>query len=85
MKYIKRIILTGIFTICIIFAASSSASNYVEDARKYIEKGEYNTAIIQLKNHLKEVPEDAQARFLLGQTYQKSGNYSGAYKEFEKA
>ncbi|MCK5662225.1 MAG: hypothetical protein KAI17_02015, partial [Thiotrichaceae bacterium] len=83
MKNFKQTIV--IFTICFFFSANSSGSGYVEDARKYFDKGEYNSAIIQLKNHLINVPEDAQARLLLGQSYQKSGNVSGAYKEFEKA
>ncbi len=85
MKRFNQVITASIFTLLFIFSVNSHASNYVVDAKKNIANGEYKTAIIQLKNYLKESPDDAQARYLLGMSYQKSGNLAGASKEFEKA
>ena len=85
MKNFKQIIVTGIFTSCLVFAANSLASSYVDDAKNYFEKGKYNAAIIQLKNHLKESPEDASARYLLAKSYLKEGNVTLADKEISRA
>ncbi|MGI0116739.1 XrtA/PEP-CTERM system TPR-repeat protein PrsT [Zooshikella sp. RANM57] len=64
---------------------SGLAADYLKDAQQYYEKGEYKSAEIQLKNLLKENPEDAKARALLGRAYLKQGNLPSAVKEFERA
>ncbi len=85
MKNFKQIVILTLITISVVFSTTSYASDYIDDAQQYFDKGEYEAAIIQLKNYLKENPDDAHARYLLGQSYNKSGNISGAFKEFEKA
>ena len=85
MKTLKNIMLTGILTSCVTFASVSWAANYMEDAEKFFEKGEYKAAIIQLKNQLKENPEDFSARFLLGKSYLETGDVVQADKEISRA
>ena len=62
-----------------------ASNNYIEDAKNYLEKGENKAAIIQLKNHIKQYPDDASARLLLGQSYLKTGQFQLAEKEISKA
>jgi len=71
-------------TACDLFGDPSS-QEYVQSARDYIAKGEMRSASIQLKNALQKSPEDADARFLLGQTLVRLHDYAGAEKELRRA
>ncbi len=75
----------SICTLSLLITSISQAENYVEDAKQYLAKGETQAAIIQLKNQLKQNSKDANARFLLGTTYFKIGEYLQAEKELAKA
>ncbi|MEZ5525123.1 MAG: PEP-CTERM system TPR-repeat protein PrsT [Pseudomonadales bacterium] len=66
-------------------AVSNASSNYYKDAQNYYTQGDYNSAIIQLKNVLQDNPEDIKARILLGDTYLKIKRPLDAVKELEKA
>lgn len=57
----------------------------IADARRYEEKGDHKAAIIQLKNALQKRPDDAEARYLLGTIYNKTGDLQSAEKELRKA
>lgn len=54
-------------------------------AKTYIEKKEFDTASIQLKNALQANANLAEARFLLGRVNARQGNVAGAVKEFQRA
>jgi len=62
-----------------------AGENYLKEAQNYLDNGEVKSAIIQLKNLLKENPLDAEGRLLLGESYLKLGDGSSAVKELEKA
>lgn len=85
MNNYKQIVMTALFTICLLFAVNCLASNYIEDAEQYYKKGEFKAAIIQLKNQLKEKPQDAQARLFLGKIHLTMGNFKQADKEISRA
>ncbi len=57
----------------------------LEDAQKAIDKKDYATAVIHLKNQLKETPKNAQARFLLGRLYLQQGKLDASLKELSHA
>jgi putative PEP-CTERM system TPR-repeat lipoprotein len=59
--------------------------NLISDARQYQERGDNKAAIIQLKNALQSNPDNADARYLLGTIYNKTGDYKSAEKELRKA
>ncbi|GMQ87343.1 MAG: PEP-CTERM system TPR-repeat protein PrsT [Gammaproteobacteria bacterium] len=61
------------------------AAEYLDDAQKYFDKGEYSTAVIQLKNALQADPDNGEARLLLGKTYLKLENGPSALKELSRA
>ncbi|MCP3850483.1 MAG: PEP-CTERM system TPR-repeat protein PrsT [Gammaproteobacteria bacterium] len=65
--------------------ASTASPERVQDAEKAIEKRDYPTAIIHLKNQLKETPKNAHARFLLGGIYLNTGKIDSSLKELGRA
>ena len=53
----------------LVFSGAISAetvADYLHDAKEYYQKGEIKAAVIQLKNALKESPNNGEARLLLG-------------------
>lgn len=84
MENLKKITIT-LLIVNILLSSNSFAGKYSDEAKEYFEKGEYRTAIIQLKNHLKQMPKDAEARFLLGKSYLKMGEFKQADKELSRA
>ena len=69
-----------IFSLC-----STAMADALQDAEQAIAKKEYSTAIIHLKNQLKDTPKNAQARFLLGGVYLNTGKLDSSLKELWRA
>ncbi|MGE0625383.1 MAG: XrtA/PEP-CTERM system TPR-repeat protein PrsT [Pseudomonadales bacterium] len=63
----------------------ATALDHLDSARTYYERGEYQTAVIELRNALQKDPDLAEARYLLGQSYLIQGQYADALNEFERA
>ena len=66
-------------------APAEDSAEYLRDAQAYIDKGEVNAAVIQLKNALLADPSNREARLLLGQTYLKQKEGLSAEKELRRA
>ncbi len=64
---------------------STAAEDSMHDARQAIANEEYSTAIIHLKNQLKQTPKNTQARFLLGDVYLRTGKLDSGIKELGRA
>lgn len=62
-----------------------SAEESIQRAESYQRKGDIPASIIELKNALQKEPQNAQARFLLGQTYLTIRDLPGAEKELLRA
>ena len=69
------------------FAVSTSpqSQSFYDDALKYLETGEYQAAIIQLRNALQEDPNNREARLLLGRIRLDLGHADAAEKELRMA
>ena len=65
--------------------AGAADSKYVTDAKSYLAKGELRAAEIQLKNALRENPNDLDARVLLGMVGMRAGDAAGAERTFKSA
>ena len=63
----------------------SDSENYLQDAQKYLQRGDVNAAVIQLKNALQADAGNVTARKLLGTLYLRMGNGVAAEKEFKEA
>ena len=58
---------------------------YVASAQAHFDNGRFREASIELKNALRQDPNHAHARFLLGRILFDRGDLAGASKEFERA
>src|SRR5262245_55623034 len=66
-------------------AEKPTPDQMLASAKQEREKGNYTTAVIHLKNALQQVPEHAEARYLLGVTYNDMGEYKAAEIELRRA
>jgi putative PEP-CTERM system TPR-repeat lipoprotein len=67
------------------FADAAKSATYVDDAVKRLQQSDAQAAIIQLKNALREAPDNLEARRLLGEIYLNQGRFPEAAKELERA
>lgn len=64
---------------------ADSSEEYVAKAQQYIDEGKVKSAVIELKNALKEDPTNVDARLLLGEMHIKRADGAAAAKEFRRA
>ena len=57
----------------------------IAKAQEYRQKNSYRAAIIELKNVIQKNPDHAEARYLLGVTYNDVGDYRAAEQELRRA
>jgi putative PEP-CTERM system TPR-repeat lipoprotein len=62
-----------------------SPEKLVASAKDYLARGEYNAAVIQLKNALQEAPTHGEARLLLGRALLETRDPVSAEKELRRA
>ena len=62
-----------------------SPEQRIANARAFVQQGEAQLAIAELKHALQEVPEDADLRLMLGQLYLSGGDLPYADKELGRA
>jgi len=60
-------------------------STYMESAKTFATKGDYKSAIIQLKNAIQGAPDNAEVRFLLAKALLETQDAVGAETEARKA
>lgn len=61
------------------------AQALVAEAIQYQQRGDDKAAVIQLKNALRQSPDDPEIRYLLGTLYNRTGDIHSAEKELNKA
>ena len=66
-------------------AGNNEITGLFADAKAYYEHGEFNVAVIQLKNALRIDPNNADARLLLGKSYLELEDWLSAEKELTRA
>ncbi|MDH3636549.1 MAG: PEP-CTERM system TPR-repeat protein PrsT, partial [Gammaproteobacteria bacterium] len=62
-----------------------SSEEYIKSGMVYLDKKEWNSAIIEFKNAVNQAPENASARVALGKAYLETQNSASAIKELNKA
>ncbi len=78
----------AVFACAFVLAAcggSFTDEQYVEKAQNYMDQGDMKSASIELKNALRENPDNMQARWLLGKLHLELGNAPAAEKELNRA
>ncbi len=63
----------------------ASVEQLMVAAKQQREQGNHAAAIIQLKNVVQKSPENAEARYLLGITYNDTGDFGSGEKELSRA
>jgi len=66
-------------------ASTRSSRDYLINGLDSLEKGDLRTALIQLKNAVRDDPDNAVARFELGQIELRMGEYAAAGRDFTVA
>lgn len=79
------IALAFMFTLPLSGCWDKSPESRIEDAKQAIQKSDYKAAVIELKSALQDVPSNAEARLLLGESLYLVGDYPSADKELKKA
>ncbi|HHO59736.1 MAG TPA: PEP-CTERM system TPR-repeat protein PrsT, partial [Thiotrichales bacterium] len=64
---------------------SMDEAQMLQQAKSYLQQNQVRNAIIELKNTLQANPENAEARYLLGELNLNAGNMAAAEKEFQRA
>ena len=67
------------------FADTAQSKSFVNDAMKRLEQSDQLAAVIQLKNALREDPDNIEARRLLGEVYLNQQRFPEAEKELSRA
>jgi putative PEP-CTERM system TPR-repeat lipoprotein len=78
-------ILFGAMLVIALAGCGKSPDEYVQDGKASFEKGDFKTAIVELKSALQEQPGNREARLLLGKAYLAQRAYANAEKELIKA
>ncbi|HDZ78537.1 MAG TPA: PEP-CTERM system TPR-repeat protein PrsT, partial [Gammaproteobacteria bacterium] len=73
---------TGLLYGC---SSDDTDAQYLANAQEYFDAGKMNAAAIELKNVLKENPDNPRARLLLGKLHIETGDLAAAEKELTKA
>lgn len=85
IRPLARVILFTILSIAVAACGRGDPASFIASARSYMAKSDYGAAIIELKNALKDAPDNPEARFLLAKALLESGNPGAAETEVRKA
>ena len=66
-------------------SAPKENSELINEAKAFMQQGDSQSAVITLKNVIKNSPKLGEARFILGKVYVSQGDYLNADKELNKA
>src|SRR4029077_14850384 len=64
---------------------AAHGSSYVDDAQQYLKKGDLKSAVIQIRNAVREAPDDPKIRAQLAEAYLRTGDLPGAEREARAA
>jgi tetratricopeptide (TPR) repeat protein len=65
--------------------AQSRKAGYIQHGQKYYASGNYDKARLEFRNAVQIDPKDANARFMLGQIAEKTGDVRGALGQYQAA
>ncbi len=82
---LRPLVLALLFTLPLAGCGEESPESRIEAAKLALKNSDNKAAIIELKSALQKVPDNAEARLLLGQTLQTTGDWQGSEKELRKA
>ena len=84
MKF-ANIILILLSLFLVSCSSQLTTEEYIQSGKAFLQKNEWKAAIIEFKNAVKQSPDNAQARALLGEAYLSTFNSNAAIKELKRA
>jgi len=85
MRRFSKTLITSSLLLALSACGGKSTEEHVATARQLIDQNQLDTAIIELKNAIRQSPSDGQTRLLLADTYFSMGETAFAEKEYEAA
>jgi len=85
MKKLSALIILGIGVTLVAFLFISCQQTAVTSAKVYMQQSNYDKAIEQCKIAIKQMPNDAEAYFVLGEAYGKKRMYHEMNEAFKKS
>jgi putative PEP-CTERM system TPR-repeat lipoprotein len=88
MRSLRAVGIAGIVLVISIIQGcdlSSDPNAFLAKAHEYRKQADYRAAIIELKNVLQKAPDHAEARYLLGLSYNDSGDFRSAEDHLRRA
>jgi putative PEP-CTERM system TPR-repeat lipoprotein len=82
---LRPLVLAIAFTLPLAGCWEKSPESRIESAKQALQKSDAKTAVVELKSLLQKMPGNAEARMLLGQTFQDLGQWDNSEKELRKA
>ena len=77
--------LMGVLTACESKDPDEQAAQYMQSGQEELAKGNFNAAVIELKNGVQAAPRNPDARLALGRTHLTMARYPEAAKELRRA
>ena len=75
----------GIIVTALVACGQPSPDKLLSSAKEQLAKGEQSAAVIQLKNLLQQMPDNGEARLLLGEAMFEAEDFAAAEKELSRA
>ena len=80
-----RLVVAGFAAALLISCGQEPPEKLMASAKEYLAKGDRDAAVIQLKNLLKNTPDNGEARLLLGEAMLEADDFVSAEKELARA
>jgi len=84
-SFSRSLAIAGLLAMTLVGCGQETPEVLVDSAKAFSAKGDYKAATIQLRNVLQKQPQNAEARYLLGQAMNEEMDYVTAEKELRKA
>ena len=81
----RVIFVTAIASFSSTLVGFAQARSYIEDAEQFLKNGDLKSAVIQLRNAVREAPDDPKIRAQLAEAYLRTGDAAGAEREARAA
>jgi cellulose synthase operon protein C len=84
-KHLAHVVLVASFAFGLTGCGKPNEQKLATRVGEYVAAGKTKDALIELRSYLQDHPQSARARFLLGQTLARSGNWAEAERELQRA
>ncbi len=85
LKRLARAVGTTAIVFSLMACSGKTADEHIQQAQVFLENGDTNAAVIELKSAVQQDPRLAQARFELGKVYIAQQSFESAEKELARA